>query len=76
MRAISRVAPPRDSSRSSASAPMRLHSSGAQLIFASTSNQDSGMPASASSSALMRSVSRVLAWSIAYQARNGFFFSP
>ena len=52
---------------------MRAHASGAQLIFASTSNQDSGMPASASSSALIRSVRRVLACSIAYQARNGFF---
>ena len=52
---------------------MRQHASGAQLIFASTSNQDSGMPASASSSALIRSVRRVLACSIAYQARNGFF---
>ena len=55
---------------------MRQHASGAQLSFASTSNQDSGRPASASSSALIRSVRRVLAWSIAYQARNGFFFSP
>ena len=54
---------------------MRAHASGAQLSLASTSNHDSGSPASASSSALMRSVSRVFAWSIAYQARNGFFFS-
>ena len=73
MRAIRRVVPPRESSRSSASAPIREHASGAQLIFASTSNQDSGMPASASSSALIRSVRRVLACSIAYHARNGFF---
>ena len=52
---------------------MRAHDSGAQLSFASTSNQDSGRPASASSSALIRSVRRVLACSIAYHARNGFF---
>jgi hypothetical protein len=73
MRAIRRVAPPRESSRSSASAPMREHASGAHVIFASTSNQESGMPASASSSAFIRSVRRVVACSIAYHASSGFF---
>ena len=70
MRAISRVTPPRESSRFSASSPMRPHSSGDQCSCASTSNQDSGMPTWASSSALRRSVRRVETWSIAYQARN------
>ena len=73
MRAIRRVTPPRESSRLSASSPMRLHDSGAHVSCASTSNHDSGSPASVSSSALMRSSRRVLACSIAYQARNGFF---
>ncbi len=65
MRAISRVAPPRDRIRSSASSFIRL---GSTFRFASTSIHAAGSPVRRSISSAIRSVSRAFILACTYHA--------